>query len=1521
MGNVGIGTTNPTGKLEVAENGGGTWTSANKPTLFISNAGTSNAYYALGIKTNSGEIFSVTNAGNIGIGTTSPGAKLEIVTATGANAQTAIKFQKAGGYGDSWIETYYNTVSNYGLGFGVASSTKVVINQTGSVGIGTTNPTNRLHVSDTVEDYVAVIENLGTGTAKSGLWIKTKSSFTNAVAFKVTSGATDVPAFQVNAGQVRIGSGSIGQFDGVFYITGSSATLANFVTNNSSALFISGSGLVGIGTSTPSAKLHVSGGDAILNNAFIGEVPTYTAANAQFSHISRSGAGEYSFLSANDGTTYVNSKTGANIYFRVNNSNMVTITPSGSVGIGTTNPAAKLEVQNGDALIRTAYIGNISAFGTNYASFSHLARTGSGDYSFLSDSNGGTYVNAKASNIIYFRINNLDKIIINPSGDLLVGTATSTYNTSGRGVVQANGSSTAIFGLTTGGTDSGYLYHTGTDMQVWNTKAGYTAIGTSNAERMRISSAGDVQIGTTAYATVGGSGYLMVKNVIGIVPDNTANTNNRNWAIQANGQFSGSLDFVTSAASASFPNDAYRVSFTRTGGVVAASFTGSFSGSLSAPGSTTQVLYNNGGAIAAASNFVFSGSNVGIGITNPTAPLDTNGVRLGRSWALASRANIRLDSSGSAYPADILFGHTAAANQTGWDGVYWSLSSRANDASNKFYIYRGGGNPSGSSEEVIMALEPNGKVGIGTTSPVTQLQVVGGYISTKDNAAYGGAFLEGGNGITYFGSLGSDDIQLYTGGATKVTIKQSSGNVGIGTTSPAQKLEVAGQILMSGTTNASAYLGGIASSWSGNAQYPTLYGSDVSRWVMHINPHISYVVSGSNGYAGAMNGATVRFASDTAATTYWDHGIGVNSVGIDRYSIGRTGVSLMAISSSGNIGIGTTNPAVRLDYGNSLNQAFHLHTNTTDYYGFNMTQYDGQGYSTNIFSGNGGFIKFRTASGTTTHSTRVTITGAGAVGIGTTNPLYSLDINGTTRAPKLFLDRTTAAASGISWYSAAYYAWINYMSPAATTSAGPAANVTAPSGTLVTSWALRSYIENSSGYGWTFESAANTATPSVVAEIRASDGAAKFGGGVTAPSFTGSLSGTATTASYVLQAVSASYATYAATAGSSTTTTSASYAATSSYANNFTVAGTLTAQTLVVQTITSSIVYSSGSNIFGNSVANTQKFTGSLQVTGSTHYLLGDVGIGTTNPGAKLEVNGNIKLSSTVGATATPSYIWLGNDFSNGTTRDKLKIYLYNSGIEQYGFTVGSNADIQYHSNTLHDFYTANSLSLRINGSGNVGIGSTAPTQGKLVVNGGVYATSFTGSLFGTASYATNALSASYSLNTTSASYANNATSASYAVTATTATNVVGGANRVLFNNGADTTTTDANLTWNGATFNIAGTLTATVKSFIIDHPTKADKKLQYGVLEGPEHSVYVRGKLKNTNYIPLPDYWHALVHQDSITVNITAIGKKQDIWVNEVTEHGIYLGYEGNTIEYFYSVFAERKDIGKLITEFDKEV
>jgi cytoskeletal protein CcmA (bactofilin family) len=88
----------------------------------------------------------------------------------------------------------------------------------------------------------------------------------------------------------------------------------------------------------------------------------------------------------------------------------------------------------------------------------------------------------------------------------------------------------------------------------------------------------------------------------------------------------------------------------------------------------------------------------------------------------------------------------------------------------------------------------------------------------------------------------------------------------------------------------------------------------------------------------------------------------------------------------------------------------------------------------------------------------------------------------------------------------------------------------------------------------------------------------------------------ASTASYVLNAVSASFAS---TASFVQNAVSASFAATASSADNFTVRNTLTAQTIVVQTITSSIDFVTGSSRFGTLLSNTHQFTGSVSMTGS----------------------------------------------------------------------------------------------------------------------------------------------------------------------------------------------------------------------------------------------------------------------------------------------------------------------------------
>jgi len=117
-------------------------------------------------------------------------------------------------------------------------------------------------------------------------------------------------------------------------------------------------------------------------------------------------------------------------------------------------------------------------------------------------------------------------------------------------------------------------------------------------------------------------------------------------------------------------------------------------------------------------------------------------------------------------------------------------------------------------------------------------------------------------------------------------------------------------------------------------------------------------------------------------------------------------------------------------------------------------------------------------------------------------------------------------------------------------------------------------------------------------------------------------------------------------------------------------------------------------------------------------------------------------------------------------------------------------------------------------------------------------------------------------------------------------------------------------------TLEVTGSFAATTKSFVIDHPTKEGMKLRYGSLEGPENGVYVRGK--TTEFaIELPDYWTGLVDEDTITVNLTPFGKTQTLWVKEIKDNKVFVGSKCATVEYFYTVFGERKDVEKLEVEF----
>ena len=120
----------------------------------------------------------------------------------------------------------------------------------------------------------------------------------------------------------------------------------------------------------------------------------------------------------------------------------------------------------------------------------------------------------------------------------------------------------------------------------------------------------------------------------------------------------------------------------------------------------------------------------------------------------------------------------------------------------------------------------------------------------------------------------------------------------------------------------------------------------------------------------------------------------------------------------------------------------------------------------------------------------------------------------------------------------------------------------------------------------------------------------------------------------------------------------------------------------------------------------------------------------------------------------------------------------------------------------------------------------------------------------------------------------------------------------------------------------------ASPKPFDLVHPTKGEgHRLRYACIEGPEVAVYHRGRLKESNVINLPDYWKDLVHADSITVQLQPIGRQQNLVVEEFDNEYIVIAEDLtntnlitdlSTIDCFYHVYGERKDINPLIVEYE---
>ena len=127
-------------------------------------------------------------------------------------------------------------------------------------------------------------------------------------------------------------------------------------------------------------------------------------------------------------------------------------------------------------------------------------------------------------------------------------------------------------------------------------------------------------------------------------------------------------------------------------------------------------------------------------------------------------------------------------------------------------------------------------------------------------------------------------------------------------------------------------------------------------------------------------------------------------------------------------------------------------------------------------------------------------------------------------------------------------------------------------------------------------------------------------------------------------------------------------------------------------------MYSSGSNVFGNSLSNTQVMTGSVYITGS-------IGVGTNNPTALLHLSGSTSTAAHIHAAGTANYASL--NLKNNTTG--------------YGYDVGMGGSTSIAPNCFYIYGGATaSVRLAVASDGNIGIGTVYPSA-SLEVSGKVY--------------------------------------------------------------------------------------------------------------------------------------------------------------------------------------------------------
>ncbi|MFA4834201.1 MAG: hypothetical protein WC619_05165, partial [Patescibacteria group bacterium] len=325
--------------------------------LAFTNTATSSVTMANGLNFDNGTFVIDPNSGRVGIGTATPNNLLTLATATSDNAlsfttNNTSRFTMGVDYSDS---NKFKIETSSTLG---GATPAFVINSGGQVGIGTTTPNQKLSIFNSAADSAIEFSSASGPKYKWTMGLDyTDGSFR--IASSTALGSSD--RFVINgAGNVGIGTTSpfaklsVGQNAGETGFSVGSSTATNFIVDKN--------GNVGIGTAGPSATLEVSkagGSELVALNLF------NTQGNAN--QLTTLKIGNNEWISSAIKSKLYSGGNDTDLSFWTTETGSITqkmvITNIGNVGIGTTSPAYLLDV---DGDFRVGVEGSATDF-TLYA--------------------------------------------------------------------------------------------------------------------------------------------------------------------------------------------------------------------------------------------------------------------------------------------------------------------------------------------------------------------------------------------------------------------------------------------------------------------------------------------------------------------------------------------------------------------------------------------------------------------------------------------------------------------------------------------------------------------------------------------------------------------------------------------------------------------------------------------------------------------------------------------------------------------------------------------------------------------------------------------------------------------------------------------------------------------------------------------------------------------------------------------------------------------------------------------------